>query len=61
MGGADEVKKILKLIPHKRQTLFFSAAMPESVRKFAETVLRKPVEVTVGHYQEEKTDRRYVS
>lgn len=60
-GGADDVKKILKLIPHKRQTLFFSAAMPESIRKFAEAVLRKAVEVTVGHYQEEKADQRYVS
>lgn len=61
MGGAEEVKKILKLIPHKRQTLFFSAVMPEDIRRFAEVVLRKPVEVTVSYYQQEATDRRYVS
>ncbi|WP_294241108.1 MULTISPECIES: DEAD/DEAH box helicase [Chryseobacterium] len=60
-GGADEVKEILKLMPNKRQTLFFSAAMPERIRKFAEAVLRKPVEVTVSRYQQEEIGSRYVS
>ena len=61
MGCADEVKRILKLIPHKRQTLFFAASMPENVRKFAEMVLQKPVEVTVSHYQQEEISNRCVS
>ncbi|WP_294223264.1 DEAD/DEAH box helicase [uncultured Chryseobacterium sp.] len=60
-GGADEVKEILKLMPNKRQTLFFSAAMPERIRKFAEAVLRKQVEVTVSCYQQEEIGSRYVS
>ncbi|KAA2224902.1 DEAD/DEAH box helicase [Chryseobacterium nematophagum] len=47
MGFINDVKKVLKLIPQKRQTLFFSATMPSGIRKFAETILNNPVEVTV--------------
>ncbi|CAH0189447.1 DEAD/DEAH box helicase [Chryseobacterium sp. WG14] len=46
MGLVNDVKKILKLVPQKKQTLFFSATMPLNVRKFAETILINPVEVT---------------
>ena len=48
MGFINDVKKILKMIPQKRQTLFFSATMPVNIRKFAETMLNNPVEVTVN-------------
>ncbi len=47
MGFINDVKKVLKLIPQKRQTLFFSATMPAGIRKFAETILNNPVEVSV--------------
>jgi len=47
MGFINDVKKVLRLIPQKRQTLFFSATMPVGIRKFAETILNNPVEVTV--------------
>jgi len=43
----NDVKKILKLISQKRQTLFFSATMSMDIRKFGETILNKPVEVAV--------------
>ncbi|WP_294282794.1 DEAD/DEAH box helicase [uncultured Chryseobacterium sp.] len=59
--SADEVKSILKLIPNKRQTLFFSTGMTDKIRKFAEAVLRKPVEDTAGYHHPEETDRRHVS
>ena len=45
MGFSDDVKKILKLISPKRQTLFFSATMPLSVRRFADTMLNNPIEI----------------
>lgn len=48
MGFVNEVKKILKLIPQKRQTLFFSATMPKSIRKLADSMLNNPVEITVN-------------
>ncbi|HCN52188.1 MAG TPA: DEAD/DEAH box helicase [Chryseobacterium sp.] len=47
LGFVNDVKKVLNLIPKKRQTLFFSATMPVSIKKFAGTILNNPVEVTV--------------
>ncbi len=47
MGFINDVNKILRMIPQKRQTLFFSATMPVDIRKFAKTMLQNPVEVTV--------------
>ncbi len=47
MGFVDDVKKILKLTPSKKQTLFFSATMPVSMRKFANMIVKNPVEVSV--------------
>ncbi len=48
MGFIHDIKKILKSIPQKRQTLFFSATMPPAIRKFANTILHNPVEINVS-------------
>ncbi|SEH85100.1 ATP-dependent RNA helicase RhlE [Paenimyroides aquimaris] len=47
MGFVNDVKKILKKVPEKRQTLFFSATMPPDIRKFAQTILNQPKEINV--------------
>ncbi|MDP4238869.1 MAG: DEAD/DEAH box helicase [Bacteroidota bacterium] len=47
MGFIHDVKKLIKLIPVKRQSLFFSATMPESIRVLAGTILTNPKEVEV--------------
>lgn len=47
MGFINDVKKILAKIPRQRQTLFFSATMPQAIRKFADTILNRPVEISV--------------
>ena len=47
MGFIHDVKKLIKLIPAKRQSLFFSATMPDSIRVLAGTILTKPEEVAV--------------
>lgn len=47
MGFIHDIKKLLKLIPVKRQSLFFSATMPESIRVLAGTILTNPEEVEV--------------
>lgn len=47
MGFVHDVKRILKKIPKQRQTLFFSATMPGSMRKFAHTILNNPIEISV--------------
>jgi ATP-dependent RNA helicase RhlE len=47
MGFIHDVKKLIKLLPVKRQSLFFSATMPESIRVLASTILTNPEEVQV--------------
>ncbi|WP_312557369.1 DEAD/DEAH box helicase [Empedobacter brevis] len=47
MGFVNDIKKILKKVPEERQTLFFSATMPKSIRKFANTILNQPKEINV--------------
>jgi ATP-dependent RNA helicase RhlE len=48
MGFLPEVRKIIKQVPAKRQTLFFSATMPEDVRRLAKDVLGDPTRVQIG-------------
>jgi ATP-dependent RNA helicase RhlE len=48
MGFVHDVKKVIAKLPHKRQSLFFSATMPPEVAKLADTILDEPrhIEVT---------------
>jgi len=47
MGFAPHVKRIIKALPKPRQSLFFSATMPNDVRSLAESLLTNPAEVAV--------------
>jgi ATP-dependent RNA helicase RhlE len=47
MGFIHDVKKILALVPKKRQSLFFSATMPPEIVKLAATILHNPSKVSV--------------
>lgn len=47
MGFIHDVKKIITKIPQKRQTLFFSATMPQEIQKLANTILVDPEKVEV--------------
>lgn len=47
MGFIHDIRRILPLLPKRRQTLFFSATMPESIAALAAKILRNPVLVTV--------------
>ncbi len=47
LGFIHALKRIVKLIPAKRQTLFFSATMPKSIRQLADAYLTNPAEVAV--------------
>jgi ATP-dependent RNA helicase RhlE len=49
MGFLPDVRRIVKQLPLKRQTLMFSATMPDDIRKLTDEVLRDPVTVKVGH------------
>ena len=48
MGFLPDIRKIMKRLPTKRQTLLFSATMPEDIRKLAKDVLHDPVMIRVG-------------
>ncbi len=48
MGFVNDVKKIVKLTPKNRQTLFFSATMPIAIRELAQLFLNDPATVSVS-------------
>ena len=48
MGFYDDIIKILSYMPPKRQNLLFSATMPPGIRKLANTMLHKPVEINIA-------------
>lgn len=48
MGFINDVKKVIAKLPAKRQTLFFSATMPNEVVKLSESILKDPVRVAVA-------------
>ncbi|MCC8064423.1 MAG: DEAD/DEAH box helicase [Clostridiales bacterium] len=47
MGFIHDVRKILKWLPREKQTLFFSATMPEELTDLVGSLLHKPVRVSV--------------
>ena len=47
MGFVHDVKRVIVKLPAKRQTLFFSATMPEEIRQLADMLLTDPVNVQV--------------
>lgn len=48
MGFLPDIRRILKQVPEKRQTLLFSATMPSEIRHLASESLTDPVTVQVG-------------
>jgi len=49
MGFFPAIRQILKKLPRERQTLLFSATMPDEIRRLAHDVLSDPVTVQVGN------------
>lgn len=47
MGFIHDIRKVLKVVPTKRQTLFFSATMPAEIVKLSESMLNRPEQVSV--------------
>lgn len=47
MGMLPDVKRIIKLIPEIRQTMFFSATMPDEIVKLSSSILKNPVTVSI--------------
>lgn len=48
MGFVHDVKRIIKYLPAKRQTLFFSATFPSEIESLSNSILNNPVKVEVA-------------
>ena len=48
MGFVHDVKRVIVKLPQKRQTLFFSATMPNEIQSLANAILTKPEKVEVS-------------
>ncbi|MDE5784915.1 MAG: DEAD/DEAH box helicase, partial [Duncaniella sp.] len=48
MGFYDDIMQIVKHLPKQRQTLMFSATMPQKIQQLASTILTDPVEVKIA-------------
>lgn len=47
MGFLEDIETILAALPEERQTLLFSATMPEAIRQLANRFMRDPVQVSI--------------
>jgi ATP-dependent RNA helicase RhlE len=48
MGFLPDIRRIIRQVPKKRQTLFFSATMPKDIRALADRILTNPETVQIG-------------
>jgi ATP-dependent RNA helicase DeaD len=48
MGFAPQIKQVLEHVPEERQTLLFSATLPEEVMRLVNAMLNEPVKVNIG-------------
>ena len=48
MGFYDDIMTIVRRLPKERQTIMFSATMPDKIRKMAKAIMRNPVEVQIA-------------
>lgn len=55
MGFLPDIRRILGCLPKKRQTLFFSATMPDEIRSLSEEFFHDPVQVQIGMMAPAKT------
>ncbi len=48
MGFYDDIMTIVRKLPKERQTIMFSATMPENIRRMAKAIMTDPVEVQIA-------------
>jgi superfamily II DNA/RNA helicase len=48
MGFYDDIIRIIRLLPEKRQTLLFSATMPDKIRQLSKSILNKPEQINLA-------------
>jgi ATP-dependent RNA helicase RhlE len=55
MGFLPDIRRIIKMLPRKRQSLLFSATMPDEIRRLADSILSDPVTVQIGEISPAET------
>ena len=58
MGFYDDIMTIVRQLPKDRQTIMFSATMPENIRRMAKAIMRNPVEVQIAVSRPPETIRQ---
>lgn len=48
MGFYDDIMQVVKALPEERQTILFSATMPDNIQKLSKNILRNPVEIKLA-------------
>lgn len=49
MGFLKDIRRVIAYLPKERQTLLFSATMPDEINRLTRDVLKDPVTVKIGH------------
>ncbi|MBP5476169.1 MAG: DEAD/DEAH box helicase [Paludibacteraceae bacterium] len=58
MGFYDDIMSIVKRLPQDRQTIMFSATMPQNIRQMAKAIMRDPVEIRIAVSRPPETIRQ---
>lgn len=53
MGFVHDIKKLMNMMPMRRQNILFSATMPDAIQKLASSILHNPVKIKVESEQSE--------
>lgn len=48
MGFINDIRKIVKELPQKRQSLFFSATLSTDITRLSETILKDPIDIRIA-------------
>lgn len=60
MGFSEDLDAILAAVPEDRNTLFFSATMPEEIEKLSVKYMREPHEIVIGKKNESTASVRHI-
>lgn len=60
MGFSESIDAILEAVPENRNTLLFSATMPDEIAKIARKYMRDPHEITIGNRNESTASVRHL-
>ena len=60
MGFLEDIDSIMKAVPEQRNTMLFSATMPEEVERIAAKFMREPREIVIGQKNESTSSVRHI-